>query len=455
MNLHHQRIVNKPKMINKTLLVRHEFFGPLLFSEKLEQYFIPKSKNEEIIFSKALNEKKVGKDWKIGLNSNLKTELEKIGLDGKIREINSETQNKLSAPLEYYFDYTNKCNLSCPHCYNKNHLGKNTMSQELVKDVISEMYDLGVMRIHLAGGEPTIDKKGLKNYLESTNSKGIVTSMATNGTLLSPDICDIISDYDLFAVSISIDGPNEESNSKRRGDGNLEKAIEGVKRILKYRDLKKNHTEICLKPTYTPNENEQKLESLVKLSIDLSVDKIKFANPERSLNHEKGHYGKNKEGHYKKAKFIESLVKKYGKLIKITNITNPTILCSDIGLPNSYGCIGGQELLTINPDGRITPCLMNSTLLGNYHEWGSIKKFWNESKLLKNYIENLSSDECNDCNIYSSCRGGCQVRKIVEYGSIKGKDPLCPNEHYKKDIKTKSMNEEFKLFKPILVFHSL
>lgn len=40
------------------------------------------------------------------------------------------------------------------------------------------------------------------------------------------------------------------------------------------------------------------------------------------------------------------------------------------------GCIGGQELLTINPDGRITPCLMNDTELGDYLTTGALINFF-------------------------------------------------------------------------------
>jgi len=42
--------------------------------------------------------------------------------------------------------------------------------------------------------------------------------------------------------------------------------------------------EIDIKPTYLPDADLEELEALVLLAIDLGADKIKLANPERSLN---------------------------------------------------------------------------------------------------------------------------------------------------------------------------
>ncbi|MNW56497.1 pyrroloquinoline quinone biosynthesis protein PqqE [compost metagenome] len=126
-------------------------------------------------------------------------------------------------------------------------------------------------------------------------------------------------------------------------------------------------------------------------------------------------------------------------------------------MPGLKGCIGGQELLTVNPDGRITPCLMNDTLLGNYQEWGSIRDFYNNSDELNHYLSKIQNNsECNLCEIYEQCRGGCQVRKIVEYRDITGRDPYCPKNLERNDLKEiTEIKEITKFFKTINVFHSL
>ena len=136
--------------------------------------------------------------------------------------------------------------------------------------------------------------------------------------------------------------------------------------------------------------------------------------------------------------------------MQITNISNPILYNFIIGIEENKGCIGAQELLTINPDGRITPCLMNHHLLGNIYEYKSVKEFLANSNRLKEYIAMIENNDCN-CTIQESCRGGCQVRKIVEYGKIYSHDPLCPKEELTR-TKTKIKKE---IIRKVNVYHSL
>ena len=115
------------------------------------------------------------------------------------------------------------------------------------------------------------------------------------------------------------------------------------------------------------------------------------------------------------------------------------------------GCIGAQELIAINCKGEVTPCLMNDTYLGNIFKVDSIREIYNSPEI-NNYYEKIRDYECKGCNYHEKCRGGCQVRKIVEYGEIKGNDPICPvRNNIKINNKT---NEKSKLMK-IMVLHSL
>lgn len=443
------------KMVSEKVLIRKENIGYILYSFEKNCYLFP-SINGKRVVETLVNNITNKKFIFSGINSEIQKELISIGIDDNVRYLDNTrlTDRLLSVPLEYYFDYTNRCNLRCPHCYNMKHLGTVTMPPRVVEEIIKEMYRLGVMRIHLAGGEPTIDPIGLKNYLKTAYENSIVTSMATNGLLLDDTICDLIIEYKLFAVSISLDGYDEKSNAKIRGTGNFLKACEGIKRLIHKRNVSDSKTEIALKPTYTSETNLDFFEKMIHLAIKLGVDKIKFANPERSLNHDKGHYGKSVSKYYAIMKHIANMQWKYRNKIKVTNITNPVVGCPPIGIPGLGGCIGGQELLTINPDGRITPCLMNDTKLGNYYEYGSVENFLVNSSTLNQYLERINNQSCTSCNLYRNCRGGCQVRKLVEHGNIEAVDPYCPKIN-NCSLDTEYLSRHNQLFYEIIVAHSL
>ena len=69
-------------------------------------------------------------------------ELIELGLNEGIREIDMRDGDKqLSVPLEYYFDFTSKCNLKCLHCYNKDNISSITMPNNEIKRIIKDMYN--------------------------------------------------------------------------------------------------------------------------------------------------------------------------------------------------------------------------------------------------------------------------------------------------------------------------
>lgn len=435
-------------------VIRFENLGGIIWSPRFKRYYFL-----EQMISDELYEKIVNRGMKISeaLNdmSQLKEKFYDIGVDDDARIIvnKNKTNRPLYAPLEYYFDYTNKCNLRCKDCYNKKHLGQTTMELDNIANIIKEMGELGIKRVYLAGGEPTIDIPALKTYIDTAYENGITTSMVTNGTLLTDELCRYLLSRELVDISVSIDGWDEESNKLRRNDGMFKEAVEGVKRLVKIKkELGNTVTEICVKPIIDRTQNEEFFEKMIALTLELKADKVKFANPERSLNHSRGYYSNDVDSYYRTIDLIASLKKKYADKLIVTNCTNPCVGFKNIGIAGMHGCIGGQELIAIHADGRITPCLMNHIVLGNYNEYGSMKNFYNTDNLEK-YAKRIDYPECYDCKLYASCRGGCQVRKIVQCGDTTGRDPICPIENNINLDGVVPIEED--VLMPIWVAHSL
>lgn len=429
------------------IIVRHENIGTLIWSKKYKCYFIGKDKRYKQEIKDILAKKKNG--------GKIYDELKKIGMNGKVKEIFSDNKQELMAPLEYYFDFTNVCNLKCSHCYNRKNMNNTTMSKTQIEKIITDMYQNGIMRLHLAGGEPTLFSEELNTYLATANKYGIVVSMATNGTMITEEICDIIAKNNIMSITISIESAEESKNAKIRGKGNLEKAKNGIRKLIDYREKYNKNYLVGIKVSYDVQMGKEDFEKLIQLALELKIDVLKFANPERCLFHEKGYYSKTKDKYYKNIKIIHELKQKYKDQILITQIASPITNCSNIGLPNMKGCIGAQELIAINAKGNITPCLMNNYNLGNIKDYNSISDVYQSDKI-KKYYEKIKNYKCEDCEYHKQCRGGCQVRKIVQYGEIKEVDPLCPKNNKEKIEKlTENQKSEFEIFNKVVVVHSL
>ena len=427
------------------MVIRHEKFSNLIWSDKDKGYFISNDEETDNEVNKILKEKQGNKE--------IVQELENMGMDKNTIEIFPNTEY-LSAPLEYYFDYTSACNLKCAHCYNRDILNSDTMSEEQIEYIIDDMYKNGVMRLHLAGGEPTLFPKKLRKYMSTAKKYGIVTSMSSNGTTISEEIGDILIENDVISFTVSIESAEEEKNAEIRGKGVLDRSIEGIKKIIKYREEHNGKFNVSIKMSYDVDTTEAEFEKMIDLAKSLKVDILKLINPERCTFHERGYYSKVADKYYKVQEIIRSLKEKYENDINITIVNSPVNLYCTTGLPNMKGCIGGQELIAINPDGSVTPCLMNKYDLGNIFDDKSIKNIYGGNKI-KKYKKLISDYSCNDCQYSVQCRGGCQVRKIVEYGKIMSIDPLCPLKHKVEIKEVIKEPQKYKYFKKVNNYHSL
>lgn len=427
------------------VVIRYEKDEIIIWSNKEKAYFCARNANDNKEVKNILEGKITeGKMYE---------ELKRIGaIEGSRREIISTSKNRLMAPLEYYFDFTNVCNLRCSHCYNRENMNTKTMTSEQIERIITDMYNNGVMRLHLAGGEPTLFPKELDTYMATAKKYGILTSMASNGVSITDEICEIIDRNDVMSITISLESANEEENAKIRGNGNLARAIEGIKKLSDYKKKHNANYWIGIKVSYNVEIKEKEFEDLIKLSKELGINILKFANPERCVFHEKGYYAKVADKYYKNMEKVRELKEKYKEELLITQIASPVNNCVELGLPNMEGCIGAQELIAINCKGEVTPCLMNNYQLGNIFENNSIKDIYN-SKKMEEYYQQIKDYKCKSCKHHKKCRGGCQVRKIVEYKKIEKNDPICPVKN-KIEIPNIIDKEDNKLMK-IMVLHSL
>ena len=81
--------------------------------------------------------------------------------------------------------------------------------------------------------------------------------MATNGTTITEEICDIIAKNNIMSITISIESAEESKNAKIRGEGNLEKAKEGIRKLINYREKYNKDYLVVIKVSYdTQTEKE-------------------------------------------------------------------------------------------------------------------------------------------------------------------------------------------------------
>lgn len=425
--------MERERLGTNTIVARPEACGLLVWSYARDSYYLLADPDASGL-AKGIIKKQIHLE-DIG-NADLRNELVSVGFstEAEYRFIeNPHSDSRLSAPLDVYLDYTWRCNLKCPDCYNRNANRKITMSDDNVRHIFTEMAAAGVMRTHLAGGEPTFFPERLENYLAAANENHIRASLTTNGTLFTDEVARIVFSYNLASLSFSVDGSSAPINDKSRGKGSFDKTTAAIRKAVEYKRKLGSEAPIQIKTTWNPFVDEHEFEEMVNLSISLGANAVQFNNPEKCVYHESGYFKQYRDQYYTRLGTIKELESKYHDSIAVWNVCNPLGTKINIGLPNVHSCIGGRELITINPDGSIRPCDMNPLILGNlFTDWdGSLLKFWNQSEKLRKFQNDLDAvdTDCAGCSLYNQCRGGSKVRSIVESGNIFQKDSYCPTDY--------------------------
>jgi len=131
------------------------------------------------------------------------------------------------------FHLTNACNMRCPHCYMSAGVKQEQeLTTEEIYGVIKQFKSYGGEQITFTGGEVCM-RKDLASIIQYAYSAGLRVEVLTNGTLWREKDIKNLAPY-LSRVQISIDGVTEEENSRIRGKGNFEKALNTIETFLSY-----------------------------------------------------------------------------------------------------------------------------------------------------------------------------------------------------------------------------
>ena len=241
---------------------------------------------------------------------------------------------------------TDVCNFKCGYClpngYQKDKSdNRKFISSEEIERLAKGLSELGVCKIRLTGGEPTVRKDFFEIIKILKNKSGIKkTVITTNGYLLNK-IANQIVDSGLDGINISIDSLNRETFKNVTGHDRLPEILKGINILqdLNFENIKinavllngvnsseKDFDLIALqvaKPNFITN---QSITSGV-INLDRKYQQSTLNNKIILLEHaDPGFdwiFSRNPSG----------LITKYGGVA-----SHMSIRCSEINLPAAIGC---------------------------------------------------------------------------------------------------------------------
>ena len=118
-------------------------------------------------------------------------------------------------PLGGTLELTERCNLRCVHCYINQPAGSPAArSLELataeVKGILDQMADAGCLFLLLTGGEVLL-RPDFEEIYRYARGRGMLVSLFTNATLLTPAIADLLAYSRPHSIEITLYGATQET----------------------------------------------------------------------------------------------------------------------------------------------------------------------------------------------------------------------------------------------------
>ncbi|MDP9425082.1 MAG: radical SAM protein, partial [Actinomycetota bacterium] len=178
----------------------------------------------------------------------------------------------MSRPFGMLAELTYGCPLHCPYCSNPLNLAdyREELTTAEWKRVLAEARALGVLQLHLSGGEP-LQRPDLEELVASARNLGLYTNLITSALGLSPQRAEGLKAAGLDHVQISIQADEPTLSDRIAGTPSYERKIEGA-RLVKELDWPLTLNVVVHR------HNIDRIGRILDLAEELGADRIELAN---------------------------------------------------------------------------------------------------------------------------------------------------------------------------------
>jgi pyrroloquinoline quinone biosynthesis protein E len=333
-----------------------------------------------------------------------------------------------SNPLALIAELTHRCPLRCVYCSNPLQLvhGRAELSTEEWARVFEQAADLGVLHLHLTGGEPAA-RRDLKELIFAGRQTGLYTNLITSGIGVSAERLSDLVDSGLDHIQLSFQDFRADSAQLIAGTKSHAYKIELAEKIR------------GLRVAFTVNlvvhrQNLDYIEEMISFLEQLQPERIEIAHAQ--------YYGwalKNRDALLPTAQQLENCM----RAVEVAQQRLIGRIRIDCVVPDYYArypkaCMGGwgRRLLLINPSGRALPChaaeVIPGIIFDNVREH-SLRWIWNESPAFQQFRgEDWMAQPCRGCERKAQDFGGCRCQALLFTGNAAATDPVCslsPDHH--------------------------
>ena len=340
----------------------------------------------------------------------------------------------IAPPIGLLAELTHRCPLQCAYCSNPVNLDRRTaeLSTDSWKRVFSEANDLGVLQLHLSGGEPAA-RPDLEEIVAHCASLGLYTNLITSGVLLNDERMKALYDGGLDHVQLSlqdVDPLNADEFGGFKG-GHKKKLALGTMVVKLGLPLTVN--------AVIHRHNIGSIADMVQLAIDMGARRVEIAHVQ--------YYGWALKNRSHLMPTRQQAVDAE-QLVKTLRLQHRGKIVIDSVIPDYFArlpkpCMGGwgARVLNVTPSGKVLPCHAAETIPG-LEFWSvrdrALEDVWLNAPAFNAYRgTDWMQEPCVSCDKKTSCKGGCRCQALALAGQAEAADPVCelsPFHHELADI---------------------
>jgi len=140
-------------------------------------------------------------------------------------------------PLGGSLELTERCNLACVHCYVNQPAGNREaaareMTTAQVTGILDQLAEAGCLFLLLTGGEPLL-RPDFCDIWRYAKRKGMLLTLFTNGTLLTPHLAGFLAECRPYLVEITLYGATQQTYERVTGvPGSYARCMRGIEMAL-------------------------------------------------------------------------------------------------------------------------------------------------------------------------------------------------------------------------------
>ncbi|MGF1446416.1 MAG: pyrroloquinoline quinone biosynthesis protein PqqE [Pikeienuella sp.] len=325
-------------------------------------------------------------------------------------------------PMALLAELTYRCPLACPYCSNPIEMAQRDaeLPREIWRRVFAEAAELGVLHVHLSGGEPAA-RRDLEALVADARAQDLYTNLITSGIGLTERRLDAMQDAGLDHVQLSLQGVDAATADLIGGyKGGYARKMQ-VAQWVRARDLPLTLNAVMHK------RNLDRLEETIALAVEMGARRIEVATVQFH-----GWAERNRAALMP----TREQAKAAGRIVADARVRLKGTLVIDYVPADHHAdypkpCMGGWGAIGLNvtPDGRVMPCHAAHTIpdldFPRVTEL-PLREIWYHSQAFNAFRGfDWMQEPCRSCDRRGIDFGGCRCQAMAVTGDARATDPVC------------------------------